>query len=133
MNSLTREIVIESDNMYEKIYKKISKEFKGEEGIERTKRKLIVYEKNSSLIKETLSNLKTIYENDVEHYKKFDSYYESDDSDENIQSSYAEIFLNLKEKEQNILTEIKGLKDIIQKEIEIKEILDFLSNKLKES
>lgn len=112
--------------MYEKIHKKISREFKGIEVLDRLKKKLIIYEKNYSLIKETLTNIKTIYEKEVEHYNNFDGNDEFHLEDD----SYTQLLQNLKEKERNILTEIKEIKENIQIETENKEILDFISIKL---
>ncbi len=137
MSTITpvQEMIFEKE-MYEKIHKKISQEFSGDESINRSKKKLLFFEENLSIIQKTISNLKTIYAEEVDHYYTFDSsdnleYHEIEEKKEETTDTYIFILENLEGKEKNIRKEIKILKDKIKVETENKVILDFLSNKIK--
>lgn len=134
-NTPIQEMIFEKE-MYEKIHKKISQEFSGDESINRSKKKLLFFEENLSIIQNTISNLKTIYDKEVDHYYFFDSsdnleYDEIEEKKQETNDTYNFILENLEDKEKNILKEIKILKDKIKVETENKVILDFLSNKIK--
>jgi len=137
MSTITpvQEMIFEKE-MYEKIHKKISQEFSGDESINRSKNKLLFFEENLSIIQTIISNLKTIYDKEVDHYYFFDSsdnleYHEIEEKKEETTDTYIFILENLEGKEKNIRKEIKILKDKIKVETENKVILDFLSNKIK--
>lgn len=134
-NTPIQEMICDKE-IYEKIYNKISKEFSGDESINRSKKKLLFFEENLSIIQNTISNLKTIYDKEVDHYYFFDSsdnleYDEIEEKKQETNDTYNFILENLEDKEKNILKEIKILKDKIKVETENKVILDFLSNKIK--
>ena len=137
MSTITpvKEMIFENE-MYEKIHKKISQEFSGDESINRLKKKLLFFEENLSIIQTTISNLKTIYDKELDHYYFFDSsdnldYDEIEEKKQETNDTYNFILENLEDKEKNILKEIKILKDKIKVETENKVILDFLSTKIK--
>lgn len=106
-----------------------------DESIRKSDIRILFLQKSFSEIEETYKNLKNMYKENTEKFEKFDkdcdiSYEDQEEYYETLNTSYEVISENLISRKTYISKEIKICQEKINKEIDDKEIVEFIDKEI---